>query len=124
MSREVAGNAVIDASGGDGSAFGGGGGSGGRLVAMLLTSFNSTNHIEQSINWNGTINLKGGKGGRRDIHLPEIKAIINKNSTNNETLLMQEHPTRPTIADLDVNPGVHDLEDLQVAQDGQDGTTK
>jgi len=83
MSRAIAGNAVLDASGGDGSAFGGGGGSGGRLVAMLLTSFNSTSHEHQSINWNGTIKLEGGKGGRRDVHIPDAlpEAIKEKNKT-------------------------------------------
>jgi len=46
VARDIAGNAEVDLSGGDGSGFGGGGGSGGRLVANLLSNFNSTNHIE------------------------------------------------------------------------------
>lgn len=63
VTRNIAGNGTIDASGGDGSIYGGGGGSGGRLVATLLTNFNSTNHHNQSHFWNGTINLRGGLGG-------------------------------------------------------------
>lgn len=46
ITRDIAGNAQIDASGGDGSDWGGGGGSGGRLVAHLLRHFNSTNHLD------------------------------------------------------------------------------
>ena len=56
---------MLDLSGGDGSLYGGGGGSGGRFVSVLLESFNATNYLEQSLRWNGTINLTGGKGGDR-----------------------------------------------------------
>jgi hypothetical protein len=37
--NSVAGNGIIDVSGGDGSTGGGGGGSGGRLVVDLLKNF-------------------------------------------------------------------------------------
>lgn len=56
---------MLDLSGGDGSLYGGGGGSGGRFVSHLLQSYNATNFVEQSLRWNGTISLTGGKGGDR-----------------------------------------------------------
>lgn len=54
---------MLDLSGGDGSIGGGGGGSGGRFVNYFLHGFNATNSGNQSLHWNGTINLAGGKGG-------------------------------------------------------------
>lgn len=63
VTKNIAGNAIIDASGGDGSDFGGGGGSGGRIIANLLQNWNATNANLQSLRWSGSVNLSGGKGG-------------------------------------------------------------
>jgi len=101
VTRNIAGNADIDLSGGDGSGFGGGGGSGGRLVANLLSNFNSTNHLEQSIHWNGTINLSGGIGGH----------LHGKNRTKD----LQQVPTSPATPDPS--------SDLMSGGDGEDGTS-
>jgi hypothetical protein len=63
VTKNIAGNAIIDAAGGNGSTYGGGGGSGGRMIAHLLGNYNATNMFEQSLHWNGTVLLEGGKGG-------------------------------------------------------------
>lgn len=65
ITRNIAGDAMLDLSGGDGSTNGGGGGSGGRFVSHLLHHFNATSINEQSLRWNGTVQLDGGKGGSR-----------------------------------------------------------
>lgn len=65
ITKNIAGDAALDLSGGHGSIFGGGGGAGGRFVSHLIQNFNATNFEEQSLRWNGTISLNGGRGGAR-----------------------------------------------------------
>ena len=63
LTKNIAGDGLIDLSGGEGSVFGGGGGAGGRIVTHLLNNFDYSNVAHQSYFWSGTINLQGGKGG-------------------------------------------------------------
>jgi hypothetical protein len=61
--NSVAGNGIIDVSGGDGSVGGGGGGSGGRKVVHFLKSFIAEEQRLKSFNWNGTLIRNGGQAG-------------------------------------------------------------
>ena len=57
LTKNIAGDGLIDLSGGEGSVFGGGGGGGGRIVTHLLNNFDYSNIAHQSYYWSGTINL-------------------------------------------------------------------
>jgi len=57
------GDGLFAVNGGDGSPNGGGGGSGGRLVVNYLKSYLSSSYPDQSHNWYGRSQIKGGRSG-------------------------------------------------------------
>lgn len=80
VTKNIAGDAIIDLEGGEGSSFGGGGGAGGRFISHLLQNFNSSNH-NQSLHWNGTINMDGGQGGPIGVKIAqEVEKVLQQSN--------------------------------------------